>query len=234
MADYLNYKWYLKEDGKKEVKSTFMNAVKHYQDLGLDAPKKILDVGCANGEFLSYLKNAYPGSSLTGVDVFPELIEKSKKVVPEADIVLAGVPNLKKILKNKYDLVFGIGLLGIFDDPGYVLEDLLSMTNKGGSLILLSNFNEHPVDVKIDFRKKTGGAWSDWQKGWNIFSVDSMEELLKDKVQSLKFIDFEAPFEIQPNPEDPIRSWTRDVNGKLELTNGICLAITFKYLIIIK
>lgn len=46
--------------------------------------KKILDVGCGNGEVLSYfLKDDVPQENLYGIDILPERIEKAKGTYPQ-------------------------------------------------------------------------------------------------------------------------------------------------------
>lgn len=235
MTLYKNHRRYVKENfNKKNYKTTFTKAISHYQKLKLKKPKQILDVGCANGEFLHLLHTRYPEAKLFGVDIFPDIIKKAKKNIPQATYKLCGLPNLTKNKLDKFDLVFCIGVIGIFDDFKKTINDLLAVTKKNGALIIMSNFNDYDVDARIDFRKKINGKWTNWQKGWNYFSKSTTKELYGSKVKFLKFIKFNAPSAISPHPNDPIRSWTKRVNNKLELTNGLRLIINFNYLIIIK
>ena len=49
--------------------------------VGFKSPR-ILDIGCATGDFLYYLKGLYPDGEFTGIDVMPELLEQARSEVP--------------------------------------------------------------------------------------------------------------------------------------------------------
>src|SRR3989344_3527667 len=52
-------------------------------------PKKILDVGCASGWFLSEIARKYNNAECTGIDVYDDAIEYGKKKYKKLNLVRA-------------------------------------------------------------------------------------------------------------------------------------------------
>jgi len=73
-----------------------------------DIPKDctILDIGCNNGSFLSYIQSlGY--YNLTGMDSNPDVIDMARELHPDMDFILEDVINLDR----KFDLIISDGLL---------------------------------------------------------------------------------------------------------------------------
>ena len=114
-----------------------------------------------------------------------------------------------------------------------LFNELLRCSKPGGEIIVFSQFNEIDADTQITHRKyNKDGDDNGWEKGWNNYSMKTIEKWLEDKVDSIEFIDFSMPMDIYPK-NDLVRSWTIQIDQKRRLTNGLKLLIDLKFLKII-
>jgi 2-polyprenyl-3-methyl-5-hydroxy-6-metoxy-1,4-benzoquinol methylase len=67
---------FYKGDKSIKVKKSFEFIIQHL-DCDLNN-KKVLDIGCAGGDFLRYIKNNYKGAQLFGCDVDDTLLDHAK------------------------------------------------------------------------------------------------------------------------------------------------------------
>ena len=226
---YQNIGTYITEDHHSYVKESFKKLEKLVQP---DKNKKVLDIGCATGALISYLKSCHSEWEFTGVDVSDELLNIAKIKVPGVNFINQSGINLSEDYTDQFDLVTCIGVLGIFDekDAMMLLNELVRCTKPGGEIILFNEFNELDVDRQVTHRKyNKDGQTIGWEKAWNNYSIKTINLWLKDKVNSLKFIDWHMPIPLTPK-DDLVRSWTIEVENKLRLTNGLKLFIDLKFL----
>lgn len=60
--------------------------LKLVEQVSISSNEKVLDLGCGTGTLAIMLKQNYPGSELTGVDVDPKVLEIAKKKAMEKDV----------------------------------------------------------------------------------------------------------------------------------------------------
>ena len=232
MTKYKNEKTYLGEDHFKKTKEYFKVFSKK-----ISAKKNhvinFLDVGCATGSLLNFLNKEYPNWKFSGIEPSRAMINIAKKNNKHAKFYQADVKEFRT--KEKFDLISLFGVLGIFNfsEGKKIIEKLIKMLNSNGELFILSQFNNYDVDVLISHRKYTKDKLGEFENGWNIYSKRTINEFLKKKNVSHKFYDFTFPGNIKKK-EDPIRSWTLEINRKKNLTNGLGLIINLKFLHIIR
>lgn len=184
----------------------------------------VCDFGCANGEFLYYL-DKISKFNLTGVDVMPELINKSKIFVSEAKYKVGSVLDKKLFEPNQFDISFLTGVHSIFDDFEEVFDNLINWTNKGGKIIITGIFNPFPIDVFIKYRESKNYNLEFLESGWNIFSIESVSNFLnnKTKVKSFDFFKFNLEIDLLEQ-NDKVRSWTfKDSSENRIITNGLSI-----------
>lgn len=86
--------------------------------------KNVLDLGSGLGHFYSILKNEYPDSHYTGIDIVPEMVEIASRKWPEAEFVLCDV--LNDGFPKQYDYIFMSGIFNNFrDDKNLFMLDML-------------------------------------------------------------------------------------------------------------
>jgi len=203
-------KLYLSEDRKNQPKEYFKFIVsktdEHFKKY---SHPKILDIGCATGDFLFYLCSLYPEASFMGMDVMEELLERAKTEVSGSEFVKSNICDLKTLPRQKYDAVFMNGVHSIFDDIDSWLGNAISLVGNNGKLFIFGIFNPENVDVLVKARYSNQDHDAPWQSGWNCFSIKTFENYLEKKnIKSHCFHDFNISIDIPRHESDPFRSWT--------------------------
>lgn len=215
---------YLNEDRYETPKEIFKFIASLMEKNLSKTGSKILDVGCATGELIYYLKKRFNTLNFTGIDVSEKMIHKAKIKMPSETFIctniLAQPLNSSIIGTQKFDFIICSGVLSIFDDLELPLNNLLSCLNPGGFLYIESAFNKEPVDVILRYRTTTQGN-SPWESGWNVFSVNTAENILKKfGIKEWNWFDFRMPFDIL-KVNDPMRTWTiKTEDNPFQLING--------------
>ena len=177
-------KFYLKENRKQETKEYFKfvdKILKKKYNLKKNKNLEIIDVGCATGEFLFFLKNKYPNLNLSGMDIMSDLIDKAKKDVKDVKFHVGDVTNPKKYLKKKFDIVIFMGVHSIWDDPNDWFPFLLKLCKKKGRLYIFGLFNPNPVDTFVKIRRSNSLNTKQLEPGWNLISLETYKKYFKSK-----------------------------------------------------
>ncbi|WP_167730653.1 class I SAM-dependent methyltransferase [Terasakiella sp. SH-1] len=231
-ANYKNIGTYLNEDHHIKAKESFKELGKLILKQLPDNENSgcLLDIGCATGALIGYLETLLPKYEMVGLDYFPELVKKAETKLPQHKFIQGSALSLPDEFKKSFDFVILSGVIGIFDfdDAMTACRQALDCLRKGGTLYIFGNFNEYDIDLLVSHRKRIDGKTGDWEKGWNVYSMSTMQDFFSD-CHHIKFFDFEMPFELTPQ-NDPIRSWTYKENNKLQLTNGLKFLINLRFL----
>lgn len=231
-AKYQNHQHYIDEGWTAEPKETFKELLKIIERQAPDS-KAVLDVGCATGELLGFLSNRLRGERFVGVDVSDDLLQVAQEKLPHADFVNASALSLPGGFASTFDLTCAIGCMSIFDETQIraFWKSLLDATTPRGLVVVLSPLNEFGVDAMIRHRKRPSGSVGSWETGWNIFSQETIREVVEGLGGSLQFQRFEISIDLAPKP-DPIRTWTISANGRQrQLTNGLKLLVDHYFMI---
>jgi SAM-dependent methyltransferase len=214
-------RFYLKEDRKLKPKEYFKFINGHSEKfLGKILNPRILDVGCATGDFLHYISTLYPNAQLTGLDIMPELIRRAKKEVPNSAFFIADIFSGSNLPREKFDAIFLLGVHPIFDDYKPWLNNLLKLTKTNGRIYVFGIFNPENTDVLVKVRYSNDGN-KPWQAGWNVFSKKTIGSYLEKIKARYKFYDFTISIDLPRHKDDPLRSWTFKLqNGQRALING--------------
>lgn len=215
-------KFYLHEDRHNEPKEMFKFIIKVlFSEDELSNNYKICDFGCSNGEFLYYLSKI-SNFDLNGVDILPELIKKTKTILPNSNLKIGSILEKNIYSENSFDFSFITGVHMIFDDFEKLFENLFYWTKEEGKVIITGLFNPYPLDVYIKYKESTNYESDYFESGWNIFSIESVSNFLKSKnIFDFEFKKFEIKKELSQK-NDFVRSWTfKDIDEKLIITNGL-------------
>lgn len=74
--------------------------------IGVEKPKKILDVGCGPGNSTAVLAKRFPDANILGVDNSENMISAAKKNYPDLDFELCDVSCDLSSLDHDFDIVF--------------------------------------------------------------------------------------------------------------------------------
>jgi 2-polyprenyl-3-methyl-5-hydroxy-6-metoxy-1,4-benzoquinol methylase len=105
----------------------------------------LCDIGCALGDAIPAYTEAFPNSSIVGIDFSTEAIIKAKRYYPEYSFQIQQIEQMKE----EYDVIFCSNLLSLFDDPLMVINQLLDKVKH--YLILLIPFQIHARTHEIQY-----------------------------------------------------------------------------------
>jgi SAM-dependent methyltransferase len=233
---YKNHGWYIATGWSKEPRERFKAVVPLIESHMALSDLNVLDVGCATGELLGYLGKAIKSARLTGVDVSEDLLEAGRALLPEADFRLASALALPKEFAGRFDVVTSIGCMSIFDvsEIASYWSNLLGACRPGGLAIVLAPLNEYGVDVMIQHRKRMPSKAPVWETGWNVFSMETIHEVLRELGQEMETLPFRISFPIARD-QDPVKTWTtRFEDNEFQLTNGLKLLINHYFMLVRK
>lgn len=208
---YLKEKYYVKEYFKKI--SEF---------IPLDSKLKLADIGCSNGNFINFLINKFPKIEIFGVEYVKELQEIASKNNPNAKILHGDINNPNLFGESSLDLITVLGVLSIFDDLNFIVENLSRWIKKNGTILIFDMFNPYDYDVLIKYKPSLQENLT-YEAGWNIISMKSISEIFyRNGAREIIFNEFRLDIDLHKNPDDPIRSWTEMLlNGSRIITNGL-------------
>ena len=126
----------------------------------------ILDVGCANGDFLRLFNNL--GHKCSGVEIGEESFKKSVKVF---DAYHGEFPNLE--INKKFDLIIFRGTIEHFLEPRLYLEKAVSLLNDSGLIFITSTPNSNSLCCEL-YRER-------WNQFHPIFHLFHFSDGLFDK-----------------------------------------------------
>lgn len=197
-----------------------------YKILKKNNVRSVLDIGCAAGDFLSFLPSSIEG---TGVDISAELIGLARQRVQRHTISFLKKDILKSRERKKFDAVTIIGTLHTFLDFRPLLDRALKLSSN--LIIVHSPFNDAPVDAQHFHREQQDKTY---MCAYSIFAKKTIETYLKSKGKKFTWIPFEMSRTLVKNDEYPIRNYHITLStGERYLTNGI--GILFKeYLLVIR
>ncbi|PKS05470.1 hypothetical protein jhhlp_008847 [Lomentospora prolificans] len=70
----------------------------------LDAPRKVVDLGCGPGNSTEVLARRYPGSEISGIDSSPDMIRRAREILPQHSFEVADLTAFEPI--EPIDLYF--------------------------------------------------------------------------------------------------------------------------------
>lgn len=98
-------------------------------------PKKILDIGCASGWFLSQIKHNYPQAKCIGIDAYDKAISYGKKMYPELQLVAIDAHKLP-FDNRAFDIVICTEVLEHVVSPDQVLQEIKRVLKPNGIAII--------------------------------------------------------------------------------------------------
>lgn len=148
--------------------------IKDFRKLVGSGKKKILDVGCGEGRFLSLLKQyGDPNWELVGLDLDEQAAQRCRHRGFRCEV--ARIESFSK--SEKFDVIIMFQLIEHVDNPREVIESMRSMLNPGGFLIL-----ETPNPAGIDYHlfKKSWWGHYHFPRHWHLFTPEILGRVLRE------------------------------------------------------
>ena len=212
---------YLNENFIDSPKETFKFALEIINEYHSKANiSNILDLGCAQGEWIHFIKTKVSDVSFTGVDYSEKLIGAANinfSNVNNVNFVLGSAQDIK--LEQKFDVIHMAGVISYFDDTIQSLSTIKKHLSNKGICIILDNFNQYDIDVLVNYRNNKYSKT--FEKGWNLHSIQTINRNLKKlelKVSEQRI--FRLPFKLNKQ-SDPARSWTINTEMGTKFVNGL-------------
>tara|TARA_B100000035_G_C21023668_1_gene565155 strand:+ start:538 stop:1236 length:699 start_codon:yes stop_codon:yes gene_type:complete len=208
---------YLKEDYYSNPKESF-EFIKDILCKKYDTPS-ILDLGCARGELLYYLKKNVEYKKLVGIDYSDKLINEAKKFkgLEGVDFEVASADNFN--LDTRFDIIIMSGVLSYFDDINKVFKCMKNHLKAKGEIIIFGFFNEYDVDLQVKYRNNK--YFNNFENGWNMHSIITIaKELKKIGLVIKNHKKFTLSFKSEKQ-DDPCRAWNIQTEDGIKFTNGL-------------
>jgi 2-polyprenyl-3-methyl-5-hydroxy-6-metoxy-1,4-benzoquinol methylase len=150
---------------------------------------KLLDIGCATGEFIKYMRD-YKGWNVTGVEP-DQKVALHASTTYKLEIINSSVENFE--IEKKFDVITLWDVLEHVEEPEECLEKIFDALNQDGVLVLRLP-NSASLDAKI-FQKYWAGI--DSPRHFYIFNPENLSIILKNK--GFKIIDIRTDIGIYLN-----------------------------------
>ena len=140
-----------------EMVSKFLSLIQH------DKVKRVLELGCGSGAFLSAVQNIVPDVSISGCDISSNSIYIASKRL-KGTFINENADTEIEVFINRSDLVLAFSVFQYFDDynmANKVLNNMLSYIKNKGSIFIgdVPDINKKKQDIKQ--RKIDGRGTSD-------------------------------------------------------------------------
>lgn len=141
-------------------------------------PKKILDVGCASGWFLSEVSRAFPKASCHGVDLYKEAISYGSKRYKKLHLKQADA-HILPFDDSVFDTIICCEVLEHVENPKQVLKEIRRVMTSDGSLVV-------EIDSGNFLFKLVWYWWTSLKKGvWvdahvHSFNIDKLNKLFEE------------------------------------------------------
>jgi SAM-dependent methyltransferase len=99
--------------------------------------KDVLEIGCGNG-WLSARLAEIAGSSVTGLDINRRELEQAVRVFGDRTNLVFVCGDVSQI-ELKFDYIILAGVIAYFNEPGKLIESLLSKLNGGGEIHIIES-----------------------------------------------------------------------------------------------
>jgi len=123
----------------------------------VEAPKRIVDIGCGPGNSTAVLARRFPDAHILGIDNSPEMIEAARAAHPGLEFAICDAATELETLDSDFDVVFSNACIQWVPDHPVLLSHMLALLRPGGALAIQTphNFDE-PIHRII---KVVSGDW---------------------------------------------------------------------------
>ena len=175
--------------------------------VALDAPARVIDLGCGAGNVTTILARRYPGAEVTGVDASEAMLAKARAAAPACRFVRADIATWRP--EAPPDLIYSNAALHWIGDHAALFPRLAAMLAVGGVLAV-----QMPAMHDAPFRRLQGevaakGPWAERLRGHasarDILAPEQYWDLLRPLGAVLDI--WETTYLHPLRGEDPIVEW---------------------------
>jgi trans-aconitate 2-methyltransferase len=125
----------------------------------LDAPRRIIDLGCGPGNSTALLRRRWPDAAVTGLDASADMLEAARRQRADIEFIAGDIAAWQPPLC--YDLVFANAALQWVGDHRSLLPRLLERVAAGGALAVQMPRNHDFATHALMRQVAAEGPWRD-------------------------------------------------------------------------
>ncbi|HAT7074274.1 TPA: methyltransferase domain-containing protein [Legionella pneumophila] len=229
---------YLNEDRRNQPKDCFKQSLNLIDVEKWPANSVWLDVGCATGDYIDFLKKRFGHFNFIGLDISDQMIKEASNRDPASRYIRGDARDFNLLPRASVDIITIFGVIDCFDEIKSTFTNLMHWIKPGGLILVLDIVNPFPIDTIMRYRR-TVELNAPWEMGWNTYSRHTLERQITQfqQVESFDFIPFEISTDLLPRTEDPMRTWTirtetktrQLINGAGQMVNLFFIPIKIKH-----
>lgn len=135
---------YLKFRGER-----LLPAVDLAKRIDVQAPERILDVGCGTGSSTAVLQSVFPEARILGIDNSEEMLQRARADLPACTFRLCDAGRELDGLGERYDVVFSNACLQWLPNQQAVLQSMFRLLKPGGVMAVQVPYNGREALFRI-------------------------------------------------------------------------------------
>ena len=160
--------------------------------IAIEAPERVIDLGCGPGNSTSVLAERWPKAELTGLDSSPEMIANAKKAYPHLAWNTGDITVWADKEQQTYDIVFSNAALQWVDDHAAIFPKLLARVGAGGALAIQMPANFDAPAHRIMRELAASRAWldhfpADGVREWHVHDLAAYHDILAPIAAAVDF-----------------------------------------------
>jgi len=191
----------------------------------------VLDVGCASGLSLYFLRKTKNYADFLGIDNDQEMIDHATDFFSDdknSEFQLSTIESLRN--DTKFDLVLLWGLISFYDSYEDLILKIKSHLTETGSISIWSGFSKSEYDVFVSYSKDGIN-----NPGLNMFSLPKLIGFLKANNFTVEVNQFNPTVPLMKDASNPLVSYTLfDNDNNYTIVNGLNVVRDFYHLIVTK
>jgi trans-aconitate 2-methyltransferase len=160
--------------------------------IAIDAPERVIDLGCGPGNSTAVLAERWPDSGLTGLDSSPEMIGAARIEYPQRTWCVGDIATWVDQDDQTYDIVFSNAALQWVDNHPQLFPKLLARIAKGGALAIQMPANFEAPAHSIMRELAASPAWRDHFpaggiREWHVHDLATYYDVLAPVAAAVDF-----------------------------------------------
>lgn len=144
--------------------------------IDIEAPKRIIDIGCGPGNSSDVLAKQFGNAYILGVDNSENMIKKAKKDYPDLEFKICDAGKDLPSFENDFDIVFSNACIQWIPNHKRLISDMMGLLKKGGELAVQIPMNYKEPIHRIISEIAGSRKWSCKFSNPRVFYTLSQDE----------------------------------------------------------
>lgn len=179
------------------------------EQIPIEAPAAVYDLGCGPGNITRMLAERWPGAKVTGIDTSPEMLAKAAEVSSDVSWVEDNIADFDPAEPG--DVIFSNAALHWLDDHASLFPGLFSHLNPGGVLAVQMPCNHASPSHVLLAETARSGPWRDLLEPLlrpsPVANPDFYYDLLATEATAINI--WESEYTQILDGDNPVLEWVR-------------------------